>query len=235
MQTIDATNPCGLSLDRAVRRGWLEENPARAVELLREEKTDVDPLSLTEVKTLLAQGGLGDEDRSYFTVAFFTGLRPGEEIALLWDTDIDWTGKRIRVDKTASRFGTGPTKTVDSRRDVAMLPIVETTLRKQRQASQLRGPYVFPNREGGVRDVGNMRRVWSRAVRTAKLRGRPMYQTRHTFATLMLGAGENPSWVAQQLGHASAEMVYRRYARFIPNLTRQDGSAASRWLAQEGL
>ena len=62
-----------------------------------------------------------------------------------------------------------------------------------------------------------------------------MYQTRHTFATLMLAFGENPSWVAQQLGHTSAEMVYRRYTRFIPNLTRQDGSAASRWLSQEGL
>ena len=50
-----------------------------------------------------------------------------------------------------------------------------------------------------------------------------MYQTRRTFATLMLGAGESPAWVAQQLGHTSAEMVFRRYAKFVPNLTRQDG------------
>ena len=62
-----------------------------------------------------------------------------------------------------------------------------------------------------------------------------MYQTRHTFATLMLGAGESPAPVAQQLGHTSAEMVFRRYSKFIPNLTRQDGSAASRWLAEQGL
>src|SRR5262245_36655988 len=33
----------------------------------------------------------------------------------------------------------------------------------------------------------------------------------------MLGVGESPAWVAQQLGHTSAEMVVRRYAKFIPN------------------
>ena len=60
-----------------------------------------------------------------------------------------------------------------------------------------------------------------------------MYQTRHTFATLMLGTGEAPAWIAAQLGQ-SLETFFRRYARFIPNLTRQDGSAASRWLAGEG-
>ena len=78
-------------------------------------------------------------------------------------------------------------------------------------------------------------RVWKPALRRAGLRYRTMYQTRHTFATLMLAAGEDIGWVAKQLGHTSIEMVIRRYHRFIPNLTRQDGSAASRLLADHGL
>jgi integrase len=45
----------------------------------------------------------------------------------------------------------------------------------------------------------------------------------------MLEARESPGWVARQLGHANAEMVYRRYHKFIPDraaamaLTPPDG------------
>jgi integrase len=48
---------------------------------------------------------------------------------------------------------------------------------------------------------------------------------RHTAATLMLAAGENPEWVASILGHSTTEMLFRVYSRFVPNLTRNDGMA----------
>lgn len=38
-------------------------------------------------------------------------------------------------------------------------------------------------------------------------------------------AGENPEWIARQLGHSSTKMLFERYSRFVPNVTRQDGSA----------
>jgi hypothetical protein len=60
----------------------------------------------------------------------------------------------------------------------------------------------------------------------AGLSRRTMYQTRHTFASNALAAGESPSWVAAMLGHANPEMLlFRVYARYIPNRTRRDGSA----------
>ena len=54
---------------------------------------------------------------------------------------------------------------------------------------------------------------------------RRMYETRHTFASWALAAGETPEWVARTLGHVDTSMVYQTYGRFIPNLTRKDGSA----------
>jgi integrase len=223
------------SLDRAVAKGWLPDNPARRIDLLREEKPEIEPLSLTEVKTFLCSG-LNDEDsRHYFRVAFFSGLRPGEEIGLQWN-DIDWQRKMICVRRSIGRFGKGPTKTVESKRDVGMLPIVEQALRARRAASKLQSTWVFANRDGGPLDITNLReRVWRPALRQAKLRARTLYQTRHTFATLMLELGESPGWVASQLGHTNAEMVYRRYHRFIPNLRGRDGGNATKGLAQEGL
>lgn len=37
-----------------------------------------------------------------------------------------------------------------------------------------------------------------------------MYHTRHTFASLMLSAGENMGWVQQLKGHASLKMIQER-------------------------
>jgi integrase len=51
---------------------------------------------------------------------------------------------------------------------------------------------------------------------------------------LWLASGENPQWIARQLGHGSTEMLFKVYARFVPNLTRQDGSAFERLLIQNG-
>lgn len=70
-----------------------------------------------------------------------------------------------------------------------------------------------------------MRKKFRYLLRLARLEYRPPKQLRHTFATLHIAAGENISWVSKTLGHASVEITLNRYNRFIPNLTRDDGSA----------
>lgn len=91
---------------------------------------------------------------------------------------------------------------------------------------------VFCNREGKPLDNKNLTdRVWSPLLRHFGLKPRRPYQMRHTAATLWLASGEAPEWIARQLGHTSTEMLFRTYSRFVPNLTRQDGSAFDRLLA----
>jgi integrase len=135
-----------------------------------------------------------------------------------------------------TRGGRGRTKTPGSKRYVELLPVVQQALLEQRAASQLKSAFIFPSRTGKARDITNLReRVWKPALRRAGLRYRTMYQTRHTFATLALQSGEQIGWVSKQLGHTTDEMVIRHYAKFIPNLTRQDGSALSRVMREQGL
>ena len=57
------------------------------------------------------------------------------------------------------------------------------------------------------------------ALQRAVLRLRSAYQTRHTFASNALAAGENPAWISAMLGHRSAEMLFEVYARWVPNRT----------------
>ena len=35
------------------------------------------------------------------------------------------------------------------------------------------------------------------------------------------------------MGHTTTEMLFRVYSRYVPNLTRQDGSAMERLLAEQ--
>ena len=50
-------------------------------------------------------------------------------------------------------------------------------------------------------------------------------QTRHTFATMMITAGEDIGWVQNMLGHSSLQMLFNHYYAWIPRETRTDGSA----------
>lgn len=226
-----------LCLDRAVRNGWLKSNPARTVPKLKETRPEVDPFSLVEIKLLLKH--LPDERwRRYFTVAFFTGLRPSEQLGLRWSA-IDWQAKPplivVRCGVTR-RGGASRPKTDSSYRDVPMLPLVEDALKAHRADTQLRSESVFANERGGHLDITNIReRIWKPTLRRAGLRERVLYQTRHTFATLTLASGEDIGWVAKVLGHSSTEMVIRHYHKFIPNLTRRDGSAMAAMMTRAGL
>jgi len=226
-----------LCLDRAVQHGWLKSNPARAIAKLKESRTEIDPFSLEEVKAFLAH--LPDDRwRRYFTVAFFTGLRPSEQIGLRW-TAIDWSTTLphiiVRCGVTR-RGGVSRPKTDSSYREIPMLPLVERALQAQRPDSQLRSEWVFPSERGAHLDITNLReRIWRPTLRRAELRERTLYQTRHTFATVTLASGEDIGWVARVLGHSSTEMVIRHYHKFIPNLTRRDGSAVAELISRAGL
>jgi integrase len=91
---------------------------------------------------------------------------------------------------------------------------------------------VFCTRNGYPIENRNFtKRVWKPLPRLLKMDYRRPYQTRHTTATLMLQAGEAPEWVARILGHTTTQMLFTTYSRYVPNLTRLDGSAMARLLA----
>jgi integrase len=116
-------------------------------------------------------------------------------------------------------------KTVGSYRVVDMLPTVEEVLRDQRAGTQGKGRHGLSSAWGGPLDLTNIRhRIWYPTSAKAGLRPRDLYQTRHTFALVMLQAGEDPAWIARMMGHATTKMLYERYGAFIRHRTRQDGA-----------
>jgi len=108
-----------------------------------------------------------------------------------------------------------------------MRPAVFEALKRQEARTKLVDPegYVFLNEK--KRPLGDeyMRQKVRHILSRADIRLRPPKQMRHTFATLHLGAAEQISWVSRMLGHANSKITWERYNRFVPNLTREDGSA----------
>jgi integrase len=116
-------------------------------------------------------------------------------------------------------------------RDIQMSQIVFDTLKEQYEITSKLSEYVFCNRAGNPIDNKNfINRVWAPLLRHLGLEHRKAYQMRHTAATLWLASGEAPEWIARQLGHTTTEMLFRVYSRYVPNLTRNDGSAMDRLL-----
>ena len=46
------------------------------------------------------------------------------------------------------------------------------------------------------------------------LQYRPIYQTRHTFASIMLNQGENLMWVSAMLGHSDSNITLKKYGKY---------------------
>ncbi len=63
--------------------------------------------------------------------------------------------------------------------------------------------------------VGSVNQIWETAMKRAGLRYRKAYQSRHTYACWSLSAGANPNFIATQMGHSNAEMVYRVYGKWM--------------------
>lgn len=199
------------------------ENPYQHISPLKMKKIHIEPFSLVEVNTIIEQ--VREDYRNYYTVRFYTGMRTGEIDGLKWEY-VDFENKQILVRETIIGGRIEYTKNDSSQRVIPMLGPVYDALKDQYQATSKISPYVFCNMEGKPLEHNNVtKRVWYPLLEYLGLKKRRPYQTRHTTATLLLASGENPEWVARVLGHASTEMLFKVYSRYIPNLTRQDGSA----------
>ncbi len=193
-------------------------------------KTDVQPFTLDEVKLILST--VREDFRPYFTVRFFTGMRTSEVHGLKWKY-VDFDRGQILVREAWVKGKTVYTKNDGSQRDIDMSRPVVMALQEQFERTGDM-EYVFATRDGSPLNHGNVtNRIWHPLLRHLGLEKRRPYQTRHTAATLWLAAGESPEYIARQMGHTTTEMLFRVYSRYVPNLTRQDGSAFDRLLESQ--
>lgn len=204
---------------------WGFSPPFKGIKRLRAGRPDIHPFTFKEVDALCNE--VRKDYRAYLITRFYSGMRTGEVNGLKWH-NVDFDHRLIRVREIFSAGMDEPRgKTEYSLRDIPMLPPVVDALRAHRSDTGSEG-YVFKTKRGNPIDAHNFaNRVWYPLLDRLKLDRRRPYQSRHTTATMLLAAGENPEWIARVMGHANTQMLFTVYSRYVPNLTRRDGSAIS--------
>ncbi|GAA8107282.1 site-specific integrase [Helicobacter pylori] len=177
----------------------------------------IDPFNLNEIKTILHHAPTL-RLKAFLTMACFTGLRTGEQLALLW-SDIDFTNKKITINKSLNLSGaiTSP-KNKPSIREVDLLEPVEKVLKELKASEPANKKMIFlsiPKR------TQEFQKAFKALLKSLNLKDRKLYTTRHTFASLMLSQGEEAMWVSKTLGHKDLNTTYRTYSHYIPKQDRE--------------
>ena len=206
-------------------RSLKTENPMAGIENSKHQKPPPDPLSFQEMEQVLAHMKKHCDPRmwAYFEVAFFTGMRPEELIALKWG-DVDWKGQTIRVERARTAGEVKPLKTYNAR-DVDLVSRALAAIQSMKPWTFMGGPdaEIFQNIETSkpLHDERSQRdHFWTPTLRKLGIRHRRAYQTRHTYATNSLAAGINPTYIARQMGHKNAKMLFTVYAKWIDGADR---------------
>ena len=217
-------HPLRAILDRALNDDVIERNPLDKIKVSklvdRSQATTnykVDPFTKTEIETILKHALQYDPRiRNIFKFAFFSGLRTSELFGLQWG-DVDWDKSEIHVQRAVVERLLKETKTQSSNRKVILLPAAYEALSHQKQFSYVGRDYIFvrPGDKGRFIDYEHLERPWKHILKLAGIRYRNPYQSRHTYASQLLSGGENPLFVAQQMGHKTTEMIMRHYGRWV--------------------
>ena len=167
-----------------------------------------------------------------------TGLRRGELCGLRW-TDVDLDAGRLVVRRTITTVDhepvEGDVKTARSRRGVDLDPETVAILR-QHQARQLEErilvgagyvdrDLVFAAPDGSPWNPDSIGRAFARAVARTDLSRIRLHDLRHSHATHLLAAGQNPKLVSDRLGHATVGFTLDTYGHVIPG-QQADAAAA---------
>ncbi|MCG9081467.1 tyrosine-type recombinase/integrase, partial [Laribacter hongkongensis] len=223
-------------LEQALVDGLIEKNPLDQVIINKLVSRDtaktgyeVDPFNDAEISAILSE--CEGEARNLIQFAFYSGLRTNELIALEWG-DVDFVGGTVRVQRGQVLKKVDTPKTNAGVRDVMLLEPARLALVDQKKFTFMGGARIFHNPRTGKpweTDAQIRKTLWTHILKRAGVRYRNPYQTRHTYASMLLSRGENPWWLATQMGHVNIEMIMRHYGKWIPDSSKTGYQLVNQW------
>lgn len=198
----------------------LQKNFVRLITVKNPQSQEVKTLTKEQVQELLAAA---EHHPLYVALLILvtTGIRRSELCGLKW-TDINWQCQVLHVQRAVVKLGNYDTlihapKTNSSRR---LLPLHDKALEalQKRKDEHSDTEYIFSRPDG--------RPIYPEVIldflkRLGKKLGMPylnVHMLRHTAASLLLQAGENPKIVQELLGHSSISITMDIYSHVVPGM-----------------
>ncbi|MFF9215515.1 tyrosine-type recombinase/integrase [Streptomyces viridosporus] len=196
-------------------------SPCTDVDLPDVPRRKVVPLTVDQVRALA--DGMPDRYRALVVLGAGTGLRPGELFGLQV-RHVDFFKRQLRVEQQVQQTKGGgtrvcPPKTKESERVIPLPDVVVHALVAHLKAFPgAPDDFLFQDPKGGpVVATRLMDSAWRPARKAAGLPSVKMHQLRHTYASLLIAAGESVKVVSERLGHTNAAMTLNVYSHLFPD------------------
>jgi integrase len=209
---------CKAILKQAFENALLAEmikiNPTNSVSIPKiESDKKSNPFTFEEME-LIISSSIGYM-QNVLGVAFTTGLRVGEIIALQW-SNIDFENETIDIVNNHVRGRNQTPKTKSSKAIIDLPKEALIFFQNQRYKTGLR-KYVFYNKWDNPIMYGScINHNFQVLLKKIELPIRGVHQTRHTFASLKLSYGERLEWVSFMLRHKSPSFTQNVYYKYMP-------------------
>lgn len=219
------------ALKQAVKWGMIIRNPSDLAELPKVPHTERRVSSPDEAARFLKAADIMPHGL-IFEFALLSGMRPEEYLALQW-ADIDMTRSTVQVRRALVRhkksWSFEEPKTARSLRTVFLpAPLLSKLAAHKRRQSEDRlklgaawqaHDLIFCSEQGTPLSITNLtHRYFHPILEKAELPHIRLYDLRHTCATLLLIAEENPKVVSERLGHSTIVLTLDTYSHVLPTM-----------------
>jgi len=198
-------------LDLAVKRKYIQENPAAAVKHFNELRERPIRRILTVEEELRILEAAPPHLRVAIILLSQTGGRTySEGFSLRWD-QVDFENKLIRLDNDV--------KTPGSAEPVPLSEYACEVLQAWNKAQAPKSPFVFPSPHLPDQPISTVKTAWKATLRRAGVPHFPIYNLRHVFCTRLSGVAAD-AVVQRAMRHTSPE-TKRRYQLGMTDQVRQ--------------
>lgn len=204
----------------------IHDNPCDKVKKPRSRAPKREVLSIEQIRQI-ERMARGTQWESLVRLAFYTGARRGELLALKW-SDIDFESQKMTIRsnavQVAGQRSEHTTKSGDPRvisLDSGTIAVLKSCKAQQNAKRLTYGEYwvetdlVVANPDGSAPLPNSATHAWSRLLKQAGISGFRLHDARHAHATYLLAEGIPLHVVASRLGHRDSSVTSVIYAHAL--------------------